>query len=554
MTLRRPVVRLPLSRLSCVFVSAVCLLVSVAARAQGAAQAPGPSGALPAQGPVAAGPPGVIAMVPFDGKETPRPPKKALNPLQVAGSLQEVLTSRPQAQGYRVLSPDLWASIARLKKGGRSGDVRSIAKLLKASVVVGGFLESTPGPDAPKPFRLTLSLYDGDGLLLGQLGYDLDSPTLDAQRFVGQATAFFQMIDQALKLPTAAAPAVAQAPTKAATRPGGLDQAGLDRALGTNAQTTATPSDGRPVGQADDREEAPILGEGKTAKPLIPQSSEAHEAFDRRPPWQPALDLRIGYLFNMRSLSNDGSVLSFPRSGAHGMFIHGEVHPGAFFRSVKPALAGLGLRLSAMLPFWREVQQVNQAGGSSTGSYQVSERRVEIALRWHYNYWDAVFRPDFELEGLFGDHSFNFSDTRNIDYLRIPPSEYRYLGALFGARLHFPRNVQARLAVSVAKMLSLGLMTTPGQDAMGASLTTENGYQSYGPGSGWLWRTDLGLGWEFWRGLSAGFGFYYEQNKLSFEGKQSSIIGTDGMPVTRAQDEYLGVMLTLGYVFRPFVR
>ena len=46
----------------------------------------------------------------------------------------------------------------------------------------------------------------------------------------------------------------------------------------------------------------------------------------------------------------------------------------------------------------------------------------------------------------------------------------------------------------------------------------------------------------------------YEQNKLNFAG-QGNILQTDQKtPVTDAQDEYMGIMFTVGYAYRPFIR
>ncbi len=511
-----------------------------------------------------AGQTSVVVTLPFDGKEATHPPQKPLQVMPTAVAVGEVLMLRPQAVRYRVTPPDLFGGIARIKYHGKAPDLRAMARLLKATVMLGGWMEATPGPDAPKPYRLTLTLYDADGQTIGQLGYDLDTPVLNQQRFTEQATAFFQMLDGALHIQPQAAKTP---PAPIAVSPAAPPSAGTTwltpshqpavETASKPTQTTSVPAfssssrssgPSRPVQQADDSEEAPL---GSPNQPLIPRTKAASEIYARRPPWQPAIDVRAGYLYNTRSLSNEGSGLRFPRSGASGLVLNLEVHPLAFLKPMsKPPLAGLGLRLSAMLPFWGTIQEVTEEAGMSHGSYQASEQRIELALRWHWNFWDDVLRPDFEVEVLGGGHFFDFSNAINLPFLRIPSSDYRYMGALAGLRLYFTRWLSGRAAFSIARHLGLGTMATPGVDAAGMSLANSNGFQSYGPGSGFLWRMDLGLSAEIWRGLLGGLAFYYEQNLLSFEGQGNILKSADGTPVTRARDEYLGVMLTLGYYFR----
>lgn len=513
------------------------------------------AGPAPNAQPHAAGGTAVIAMLPFDGKEAPSPPRKPVQVMGTANTVAEALQSRPQARYYRVLPADLFGGIARIKYHGKAPDLRAMSRLLKANLLLGGWLEATPGPEAPKPYRMTLTLYDAEGQTVGQLGYDVDAPPLSSQKFLGQATAFFQLLDGALRIPAAgtvpaqaaAAAQPAPPPPQAVPPPPPPSQLPPERLVPPPPRPVRVSSGTQPVSQADDREVAPLIVDIDRDRPLIPHK-DASDLYERRPPWQSAFDVRLGYLYNARSLSNEGSALSFPRAGAHGAFLNIELHPLAFFHQIQSPLAGLGLRLSAMLPSWETIRSVNQQG--ATGSYQASEHRVEFALRWHWNFWNQLVRPDIEVEGLFGDHAFSFSQPVNLPYLQLPPTEYRYLGALLGLRMHFTQWLSARAAFSLAKHLSLGAATTPGVDDAGVSLLNANGYQSYGPGGGWLWRTDLGATAEIWRGILAGLAFYYEQNSLSFNG-QGNILRTDGAPVTSARDDYLGVMITVGYYFRP---
>ncbi|HNN92687.1 MAG TPA: hypothetical protein PKI03_10490 [Pseudomonadota bacterium] len=477
----------------------------------------------------------VIVAMPFDGRDVSAPPRKPITPMPTAAAISDALMVRPQAAKYRVLTADIFAGIARLKYRGRPADLRAMGRLLKAKVMLGGWIEATPGPEAPKPYRLTLTLYDGEGQLLGQLGYDVESPYIETAKFLSQSTAFLQMLDTALGFDKSATPAVA------VTSP----------VASSPAPVTApapTPVASRPtaVTQYDDREAAPLTSDDK---PLVPRTKAAEDERLRRPPWLPTFVLRAGYLYSSRALSNDGSTIGFQRSGAHGAVIHAELYPLAFWRGASDALAGLGLRFTAQLPQWGDIKQQSQVGGATTGSVSATERRLEVGLRWHLNPWDRVLRPDFELEALYGDHLFGFSNPINLIYVSLPTATYRYMGAQFGASLFVTNWLQLRGGFLFSKHLSLGSMTTVGVDADGNSLREQNGYQSYGPGNGWMWRTDWSATGHIWRGIHAGFAFFFEQNKLSFDGK-GNIYQTSGMPVVRAQDEYLGVMLTVGYAFQ----
>ena len=503
-------------------------LVESAALAQGVAQSAASQASPTAQL-------ATIVAMPFDGRDAAAPPKKPITPMPTAAAISDALMVRPQAAKYRVLTADVFAGIVRMKYRGRPADLRAMGRLLKAKVLLGGWIEATPGPEAPKPYRLTLTLYDGEGQLLGQLGYDVETPYIDAGRFLSQSAAFLQMLDAALGVdkPAAAPAPVAVSPPPRVVAP----------PVAAEPPRAVSP---RAVAQYDDREVAPL---GPDDRPLVPRTKQAQDEFLRRPPWQPAFVVRVGYLYSSRALSNEGSTIGFPRSGAHGAVLHAELYPLAFWRHAGDALSGLGVRFTAQLPQWGDIKQQSQAGGATTGSYNATERRFEFGLRWSYNPWDQVRRPVFDLEALYGDHLFAFSNPVNLLYISLPSAGYRYLGGQFGLSMFLTGWLGLRGTFLFSKHLALGQMTTPGLDADGNSLRDQNGFQSYGSGNGWMWRTDWSVNAEIWRGIHAGFAFFYEQNKLTFDGK-GNISRSDGMPVLRAQDEYVGVMLSVGYAFR----
>ena len=207
----RPLSFVPLARFSLAKRLSICSLlsfVSLAGLAAPAAwaQAPAQSGAAQA---TPAAQLAVIVAMPFDGRDVTTPPKKPITPMPTAAAISDALMVRPQAAKYRVLTADVFAGIVRIKYRGRPADLRAMGRLLKAKVLLGGWVEATPGPEAPKPYRLTLTLYDGEGQLLGQLGYDVDTPYIDAGRFLSQSSAFLQMLDAALGIDK---PAGAQRP------------------------------------------------------------------------------------------------------------------------------------------------------------------------------------------------------------------------------------------------------------------------------------------------------------------------------------------------------
>ena len=79
-------------------------------------------------------------------------------------------------------------------------------------------------------------------------------------------------------------------------------------------------------------------------------------------------------------------------------------------------------------------------------------------------------------------------------------------------------------------------------------------YHVYGPGGGWLYRTDVSLYVRLVAGLHLGVGGYYEQKQLSFEGTGDVLLlmqppDPPKLKVTSAKDEFGGFLLTLGYAY-----
>lgn len=475
----------------------------------------------------------VVALLPCNGKEAAVPPRKPLEQERTARAVLELLRERPGAR-YKVLSAERWREVARRRFGGRTTELQSIARELKADLAVGCWVEVRSEGEAGKPYQLTVALYDNWAQPLGQVSFDLDRPRFDGQALIDQAGALYRNVDLALGL-------IAPEPK----RVGGPPRLGA-------------------VAQAEDSETAPlpaqqpVRGPGADV-PLVPPNAEAQALYYKRPPWRPIFDLQVGYLFNTRQLTDNGSGRAFNRSGAHGLRLHGEIYPLAAVRAVPLAAAGLGFRVTAMLPFWPDIKQVN-GKGDQTGLYGANETRVEVGwLRWHYNFLSAALRPDaavqpeIELEGLYGYHRFDFTAKENILVFDIPSATYQYVGGAFGLRLHILRRLQLRFGMAFAGLLDLGPMAEPGAPN-DYPPNVPRAYHVYGPGGGWLFRTDLAASVRLVAGLHLGLGGYFEQTQLSFDGTGDVLLlqqPAEGpkQKVTSAKDEFGGFFLTLGYAY-----
>lgn len=486
--------------------------------------------------------PPVVALLPFDGKEAATPPQNPLAP-RATSDLVEKLISERTPKLYKVLPQAEWVRMARRRFQGKTGQIEAIAKALQADVVVGGWLEATPSQEANRPYRLTIALYNSWAEPLGQVPLDLERRDADVATLAAhpQSATVFQMIDRALGLHP-----MQKRPGGTARAPGG-------------------------VSQADDTESAPLTGpepvlgqDSGPARdvPLVPPNPEAQEIYYQRPPWRPVFDLQAGYLFSSRHLSDNGSGREFNRSGASGVILHGELYPLAELHRVPLAAAGLGVRVTVLLPFWPDIKQVDETG-AQTGLLSATEYRAEVGfLRWHWNFAQALLRPDIQLEALYGYHHFDVDRKLNVNIVNIPPVDYSYLGASIGTRVYLLRRWHAQLGVALAGILDTGPMGQPGAPMDNPTLAAPpRTYHVYGPGNGWLWRLDFATGVRVWRGLSVNFGFYYEQKLLSFDGIGDILLrqqparnpgGEPGAPpvkVTSATDEYGGVYFTLGYVY-----
>ncbi|MCS6915555.1 MAG: hypothetical protein RMK29_00390 [Myxococcales bacterium] len=469
-------------------------------------------------------------MLPCNGKEAAVPPANPLQPGPTARMVMELLRASPEPR-YVVLPPDIWKRTAQRKFRGKTTEVQAIANALKAELVVGCWLEA-PGPGAP--YRLTVALYNHWAEPLSQHSFDLPTARVDGRSLRQRAEALYRQIDLGLGL-------IPPEPKKEATK-------------GPRAVAQAEDSEPAPLPP-----QQPVRGPGPDV-PLVPPDAEARALYYRRPPWRPIFQLELGYLFNGRHFTDEGSGRTFNASGTHGIRLHAEVYPLAGLRPVPLAAAGLGFRLTALLPFWPDVKQINDRG-EQMGLYGASEYRVEAGwLRWHHAFLASILPPEapvhpaVELEALYGYHRFDLTAKENILVLDLPSSGYSYLGGAAALRLHILRRMQVRAGLALAGMLDLGPMSEPGAPNNDPR-TVPRSYYVYGPGSGWLWRAEAGLMARLVAGLSLGVGGFYEQKLLSFEGTGDILLrmqcpeGGSPCKVTSAKDEYGGFFLTLGYVY-----
>lgn len=513
--------------------------------------------------------PPLVATAPFDGREQLHPPKKPIEPSFTASVVYEALESKSAGRPYRLLAPDLWTGMARVKHQGQTADVPGMARLLGARLVLSGYVEAT-GSKKGKPYRLFIWVYSADGVQLGKRSFDLDRSLLQPAAFADKAAAIQQLIEQALPQtisgghevavsPTSLSPAHSVASPTAAASPSPAQAEPVEElptvmkpgsALAPPVVGSNLPQRTGQITQYEDSEEVQF-DPNKPRQSLVPLSPEARDMLERRPPWQAALELGAGYVYSTRLLQNEGSDLRFGRSGTHGMVLLGELHPLALLPSSGAWLSGLGLRAQVVLPFWSDIAHVREPGQPPSGTYTASELRYDVALRAHVNPWNLERRPDVALELLYGEHSFQTAAKSNIDYLRIPPASYRYVGGALHVRLFLTRRFSIAAGGTLAKHLSLGLQTRPGiDDGSMTAARDKNGFLSYGPGSGYQWRVEATTQVNVYRGLTLGARFFFEQNRLSFEGN-GNILTTSAQPVTSAKDEYLGVMATVGYTYQP---
>jgi hypothetical protein len=489
------------------------------ARAQEDQAADQPSLDLP---PADDGPKVVAVLSSFNGAEAAVPPRRPLHVDSTPRAVRDLLQAR-EPQRYQVLAPSEWRDAAKRRFRGRTTELQGIAKALGADLVVGGWVEAVPaGEGTGRPFRLTVALYDNWAQPLGQVAIDLNRDRVDALDLVQdeRVQSLYQMVDRALGL---VPPAKAKA-----------------KAKDTN------------VAQAEDQESAPLLlSPPRRAKdaPLVPPTQEAKEIYYERQPWRQVFDLQVGYLASIRHFTDAGSDRSFNTSAGHGLRLHGEFYPLAAARRVPLWLAGLGVRLSVLLPFWKDARLLDERGQES-GTYTISEQRVELGfLRWHWNFLDATLRPDIEVEALYGYHPFQLNPGRNVTRIDIPPVAYSYMGASVGARVYLLRRLSARAGLAFARMLDLGAIAEPGAPN-NDPLQAGRSYHVYGPGGAWLWRIDFALQARLWRGVALSGGFFYERVNLSFDGTGDVLVrGTTADKVTAATDEYGGIFLSAGYVY-----
>jgi hypothetical protein len=202
------------------------------------------------------------------------------------------------------------------------------------------------GPDHPKPYRLHVRIYGADGALLGQLSFDLDRPLLQPQSFADKVSAIQLLIEQSL-LRTAApqgspSPVLLPQPVAAIPPP---------------PVATTLPQRAGQVQQYEDNEKVRFDPEKEKAQ-LVPLSESAQELLLRRPPWQAAIDLQLGYVYSTRLLKMKARSCALGARERTGWRSLASCIRWRCCRAVVRLLAGLGLRAQLVLPFWGEIAHV----------------------------------------------------------------------------------------------------------------------------------------------------------------------------------------------------
>lgn len=367
---------------------------------------------------------------------------------------------------------------------------------------------------------------------------------------------------------------------------------------------------------------------GVDEAPLSPQ--ELEEALQRseppaRPVWYPYVDLGVGLLFGGRRLdfeedfgrspvgcydfrqpvvdpnnpTGPGAGVPllhqfsnqlqrcprFPTAVTGGLRIDATVYPLAARRS--RWLRGLGLGLTADLPFWPATATCNASNPDASCAGRVSlatrEYRVEAGLRWAINLLDKRSRVSLLLSLHYGVHSFALEKTSRsyeffdpvtnarvqvdgLDDRGLPDSKLQYLSLGVGARVPYYANRSWAIGLVVDAryhaMLSHGEISARFNDESSLSALYQGG--GYGPIS-----SSHGLRVQVtpievmpWRGLTFRLSGYYETFLLRFAVGEAYLSGPNPIEpqnlspsgsarhIARgATEQYFGGALQVGYQF-----
>ena len=200
------------------------------------------------------------------------------------------------------------------------------------------------------------------------------------------------------------------------------------------------------------------------------------------------------------------------------------------------AITGLGIGITFDNVFWPDsIPCSHDTSGNcvaTTDHYGTTERRLELGLRWHWNFLNAPMRPDLLFSIQYGFH--NFIIEKKADGSDVGPPDVSYSYVTLGLGIRIP--VIERIALFALFNLHLLLDGGPIQSAA-----------EFGPGGGYGIRLSLGGDVMIYKGLFARLSAFYEQFGLSFN--QSSVPPPAKTTIGGATDQYYGGLLGVGFAF-----
>jgi hypothetical protein len=466
--------------------------------------------------------PPVAAVIPFGAQAPARAG-------QVTAACEQALR---RIKGLKVITGAEWEKEARIS--GQGDDLEAMARRLAADVLVTGSLSpvrkpgARPGAGPPTGWRLSLDILDDHAQPIESVTLDLLVPE------IGPAAAF--RMEEALA--RIIRPAV-----------------GL---IDSRAPKDPEPEGPEPSPQEVDRERERAQ---ELPKPAPLRDPPRPRPKIERPPWRPLFAGRVGLLVSARRLTCSDedrrrvnlpcSEPAFPFDAGAGLHLDLSLYPAALMTGVKPALAGLGVRLLLQVPAWRERTVPT---GASTGVKEINvsaqELRVEGGLDWRWNIGDAVLRPILHAGLSYGYHHFVLDGT----IAPYPDMQYQYLLPTLGVSVFPLPRLTAGVDLSFLGIFTAGAATAP---------TTESNQNTFGTGSALGFRFDLAGEYLVWRGLLVGLGLYVEQVWFSLNGqgctksepgqglcdfsivRPPNVVPPPG--IRAAEDLYVGGWMGLGY-------
>jgi hypothetical protein len=432
-----------------------------------------------------------VAVLPFSGPQGPKAQ------LEIARALKKKVDLVSMAD---------WNAAAKknVASAKSAADYATVANELGVKVVITGAIKRDGG------WVLSVSVRQGStGKPVEKLKYPLRGPRLDPMTLRRLASDIGASVDNTLE----GAPPVAE----------GNDP------MATPAEPTRNIEDETPL----------------TAKEPKPKKTEKTEEPEGpripRPEWTPWVDASIGLSLSSRNFGFDQAGMpQFRAAVAAGLHLDATAYPLAILGTRSGALynavSGIGVGITFDGIFWPDsIPCTRDANGncvSTAEHYGTTERRLEIGLRWHWNFFNKPMRPDLLFSIQYGFHNFLIEKKADGSDVGPPDVSYSYVTLGFGAKVPVIERLALFALLNVHVLVDAG----PIQSA------TE-----FGPGGGYGIRFSLGGDVKIWKGLYGRLSAFYEQFGISFN--HSSVPPPAKTTTGGATDQYYGGLLSVGYSF-----